>query len=221
MFARSLATLVCLLSFGPCSGFAEPIPAANRELVVFLKTEPGQPRQPLKGMKQEADALMAESGYTISWRDLGDSNRDAGDASVAVIELHGICQAPQSGLAVKDLAPGASLASTAVADGKVLPYSWLDCDNLASLLAPVLLSDAPDKRSALYGRAMGRLVAHELFHALVQTREHDGGGIAKRSFSAQDVLGEHFEFEAASLEKLRDSASNALGAPGELEAAGR
>ena len=211
MFARLLAILICLWVADPRFGRAEPASPPGREVVVYLKTDPAQPAQPIKEMTHEADALMATAGYAISWRALGGSARDASAASLAVIELRGVCQAPQPAAPVESLTAGTSLASTAVADGKVLPYSQLECENLTRLLAAALAKEAADKRDYLYGRAMGRLVAHELFHVLVGTRDHEGSGIAKRSFSANDVLAEHFEFELTALDKFRDSPSDDSG----------
>jgi hypothetical protein len=207
MFARLLAILICLWVADPRFGRAEPASPPARGVVVYLRTDPGQPSQPIHEMTHEADALMATAGYTISWRVLGSSSRDAGDNFLAVIELRGVCQAPQPNTPVESLATGMSLASTAVVDGKVLPYSQLECENLTRLLAAALMKETTDKRDYLYGRAMGRLVAHELFHVLVGTRDHEGSGIAKRFFTAKDVLAEHFEFELAALEKFRDSPS--------------
>jgi hypothetical protein len=215
MFARLLAIFICLWVTDPRLGSAEPASPPARELVVYLKTAPGQPSQPIEEMTRETDALMAAAGYTVSWRVLGVSTRDAVDASLAVIELRGVCQTPQPTTTLDPLPAGASLASTAVADGKVLPYSQIECENLTRLVALSLKRETPGKREYLYGRAMGRLVAHELFHVLVGTRGHDGAGIAKRSFSARDILAEHFEFELTALDKFRDSSSG--GFLGEVE----
>jgi hypothetical protein len=48
-----------------------------------------------------------------------------------------------------------------------------------------------------------RLLAHELYHVLAQTGEHAVEGIAKARFSRADLMAEHFEFEAITLDKLR------------------
>jgi hypothetical protein len=211
MFARLLAILICLWVADPRFGRAQPASPPGRQLVVYLKTDSGQPSQPIADMAREANALMAAAGYTISWRNLDGSSRDAGDASVVVIELRGVCEAPQLAAPVESLMAGASLASTAVADGKVLPYSRLECENLTRLLAPSLAKESTGKRDYFYGRAMGRLVAHELFHVLIGTRDHDGAGIAKRSFSAKEILADHFEFELTALDKLRDPTGGGSG----------
>ncbi len=50
---------------------------------------------------------------------------------------------------------------------------------------------------------MGRLVAHELYHVLAQTRDHATEGIGKPCFSAADLISDRFEFEAVALARFR------------------
>jgi hypothetical protein len=71
------------------------------------------------------------------------------------------------------------------------------------LLAPELARIEPAQRDFLYGRAMGRVLAHELYHVIANKREHAGSGVGKESFNAGDVLGEHFLFEGAALAGLK------------------
>jgi hypothetical protein len=69
---------------------------------------------------------------------------------------------------------------------------------------------------------MGRLIGHELFHILTNTRAHDVGGVAKPYFSAQDLLADHFEFEASTLARFHESAPvDATEGAEALEEAGR
>ena len=184
---------------------AETAFSPDREVVVYLKTAPAQRSELVASMRREAEALLAPAGFSISWRDLAGSSRDTQDAFIALIQFRGICETPAPGVVLDSLADGASLASTAVSDGKVLPYSELECENLSKLVAASLEKETPDKRDLLYGRAMGRLVAHELYHVLSGARDHDAAGIAKRGFSAQDILADHFEFQVPALDKFRDS----------------
>ncbi|HEY3823630.1 MAG TPA: hypothetical protein VGL82_03685, partial [Bryobacteraceae bacterium] len=206
MFARILVVLVCFIGAVLRPGLAEPVDPPHRKLVVYLKTPSGQPQPPVEEMKREVNALMDDAGYLVSWRSPGDYGRDEGDAAVIVSELQGVCEAPRPGTSLEPPATGATLASTAVSDGKVLPFIVVDCSTVTRLLASALPNEAAARREFLYGRALGRVVAHELFHALTGTREHDDGGIAKHSFRASDVLAEHFEFEVATLKRFRESA---------------
>jgi hypothetical protein len=219
MFARILVILVCFLDAASRQGLAEPVDPPHRKLVVYLKTAPGQPAPPAEEMKREVDALMDGAGYSVSWRSPADYGRDEGDASVIVSELRGTCQAPRLGMMLEPPPAGATLASTVVSDGNVLPFILVDCATVTGLLAPALPNEAATRRNFLYGRALGRVVAHELFHALTRTREHDDGGVAKRSFRASDILAEHFEFELATLKRFRESTTVGSGADdGNLDA---
>ena len=210
MYARILVVLVCFIGAVLRPGLAEPVNPPHRKLVVYLKTAPGQPQPPTDEMKREVDTLMEGAGYTVSWRYPGDFGQDEGDAAVIVSEFQGICEVPRPGTTLAPPETGTILASTAVSDGEVLPFIGVDCATVARLLAPELPNEAA-RRNFLYGRALGRVVAHELFHALTGTREHDDSGIAKHSFRASDILAEQFEFELATLKRFRESTTVASG----------
>ena len=51
-------------------------------------------------------------------------------------------------------------------------------------------------------RAVARVAAHEIYHILAQTADHDESGVAKASFSANDLMIEGFSFKASSLHRL-------------------
>jgi hypothetical protein len=204
MFARILVILVCFLDAELRPALAEPVNPPHRKLVVYLKTAPGQPSPPSEEMKREVNALMDDAGYSVAWRSTDDYGRDEGDAAIVVSELRGICEAPPAGMTLQPPDPGATLASTAVSDGEVLPFIWVDCPIVARLLAPALPAERTN-RNHLYGRALGRVMAHELFHAVTKTRDHDDSGVAKHSFRAAEILAERFEFELATLKRFRES----------------
>jgi hypothetical protein len=133
-----------------------------------------------------------------------------------VVDLNGICALPVGYAAGNaPAASGNSLATTNVTDGHVLPFSAVNCAALSRVLAPALLRDAGAQRDFLYGRAMARVVAHELYHVLMRTTEHGRAGIARGCFSVEDLVAERFEFEATVLARMRRkpdpvSASNAV-----------
>jgi hypothetical protein len=96
----------------------------------------------------------------------------------------------------------ASLATTAITDGHVLPFSSLNCTALTRSVSAALAKDAGARRDFLYGRAMARVVAHELYHVLLRTTEHARSGVARSCFTTGDLLSERFEFESATSERL-------------------
>jgi len=197
-----VAGLVSLLSCGFSTGWAEPVSSPDRRVVVYLQTGPSKPDSTVAYMQRELEALMQTAGYRVEWKTPGSSSGED-DSVIAVVELRGSCRPPEGKAQVKPVKNGASLASTAVDGERVLPFSWINCETLTQMLAPSLAEVKSKQRDFLYGRAMGRVLAHELYHMLANEREHVGSGVGKPSFSAKDVLGESFTFEESALARFR------------------
>jgi hypothetical protein len=189
------------------SGWAAAPRLATAKLAVYLKTEASQSARPLDSMKRELSRLMLSAGYEVEWRDAHASNPASiidTSSFLAEVELRGDCQTPPGnsspGATLRDMA---DLASTFVSDGHVLPFSWVNCGNVTKLLAPALLDQPGARGDFIFGRAVGRLLAHEFYHMLMQTREHTRNGISKQCLTASDLLIESFEFEHAALAQLQ------------------
>jgi len=205
VFARLLA-LVCLGGFGIVTCRSEPVTLPNRKVVVYLQAAASPPAGPVAAMRRETASLLAEAGYTIEWREHGSATET--DGILTVLELRGACETPGHS-AVPSVLPGAKLASTAVMDGRILPFSWINCRTLTQFLAPVIMNQPDARREFLYGRAMGRIVAHELYHILSNEPGHDEDGVAKPSFTPRDVLADQFDFNHATLAKLQTRPASA------------
>ena len=154
-------------------------------------------------MKRELARLMQSAGYALEWSGPQDPKIDTG-AFLAVVELRGDCEAP-AGMSPADarLSDAADLASTFVSEGRVLPFSWINCGNVTKLLSSALMDQPGARADYILGRAIARLLAHEFYHMLMQTREHTGSGISKPCFNARDLLAESFEFERSALAELQ------------------
>jgi hypothetical protein len=172
--------------------------ATDSELVVYLKSDPAQPAAPVTYMKRELTSLMRAAGYRVEWG--GESNSDF----LVVVELNGNCVLP-AGYAGRDVpaATSPALASTNVTDGRVLPFASVNCGALTRSLSTVLSKDAAAQRDFYYGRAMARVIAHELYHIVMRTTDHSRNGVSRSCFSTSDLVTERFVFEDAVLAQLR------------------
>jgi hypothetical protein len=196
MFARLFA-FVCISQFALCSSLPGPVITRKQTLVVFLKGAADQSAASLLEMKQETRKLLKPTGYDIEFLTTLDGSPITGRLVVA--EFKGQCSV---GEAPHDSSEGLDLATTAVANGHILPFSELHCAVLSHLLAPALSYVPSAKRESLLGRSLGRILAHELFHILADEPGHENEGVAKRSFSAQDLLSKHFSFEERALDRI-------------------
>jgi hypothetical protein len=203
MFAKSLA-LRCLLTVSVLGGCLSCLRAADHVLVIYEGVEPGQPTEPLEQMRREMQNLMHSAGVRVEWRDLRYREAVEGAEVVVVAELQGVCGLdPENTLAIEGPMHPRRLASSSVSDGSVLPFNSIDCRSLSRFLAHALANESQARQNYLFGRAMARLLAHELYHYLAQTRCHAHAGLAKPCFTVRDLLAAGFEFEGSTLAKLR------------------
>jgi len=192
-----LLALFCLSSTAP-----------SPDLAIYLSADPSQPAAPVEHMKRELSAMMQAAGYRVVWGDPRSPDR-IGHANLVVLELRGPCGlAPGNYGIERSVESGASLAATSVSPGGVLPFSWVNCANLTRMLAPVLAGEPLAQRDYLYGRAMARVAAHELYHAVTGSRDHGREGVAKPRFSVSDLLDESFDFDQTARANLRQRAAD-------------
>ena len=196
MFARLLAAS-CLLTTWLCAGDAR--------LVVSLSAGAGQPGAPVEHMKREVDAIMRRAGFQVEWTMRGADRPDA--PFLVVVALDGVCAPTVAG---DEPGAGVSLATTSIVDGRVLPFSTVGCAALGRTLGPALAGQPGAIRDFLFGRAMARVVAHELYHVLAGTTEHTHSGIARSCYKTSDLLAESFDFEPAVLARLRPAMDDSV-----------
>lgn len=215
MYARLLA-FACLLSCSVLIGRAEPMLAPVATVGVYLKADVSASSLSLQSMRTELRNLLAPAGVTLQWLD-AKSNNAVG--KLIAVDLRGTCQFGSD--KSEKFKNHSALASTAVTDGRVLPFSWVDCVALDQFLRPALKGQPSKEQDESYGRAMGRLLAHEFYHVLAQTESHTQGGISKTSFSVADLLANHFTFhtDALALIQVEQSAPTLAYAPADSEEA--
>lgn len=192
-------------------------PAAAQTLTVYLGNAVSQPGNLIDAMKREAEAIVEPAGLTLEWQALETRPADMSSERLAVVRLKGDCgiQARPGQLSDRD-----PLASTHAHGDRVLPFTELRCDTLTAMLGGAVPGEPRLIREKMVGRAMGRVLAHELYHILGQVKRHASAGAAKSCFQVRDLVADSFRFDAYTLAMLqRDAPSSDVGA--EDAAAGR
>lgn len=156
-----------------------------REVTLILHFEGRHSELTVSEMKRELQHLMGPSGTELSWRNATDISPTESFPSIVVVTFHGSC-------AMLPLAPPlgdqeAPLGYAHVSNGEILPFADVECDRIRSeLLAGHGAISPGDDR--LLGRALGRVLAHELHHIIDRTRTHERSGLFRKSLSPQDLV---------------------------------
>ena len=99
-----------------------------------------------------------------------------------------------------------ALGSTQVGQGRVLPFSEVECDHIRKALAYMRPGSNQLERQNALGLALGRVVAHELYHILTRTTTHATAGLAKASQSLRDLVAlREIGFQEADSQAIRNS----------------
>jgi hypothetical protein len=97
---------------------------------------------------------------------------------------------------------------TFVVDGDVIPHSVVDCDQVARTVAAMRSRFSSNiLLHAMFARAAGRVLTHEMMHVLLQTPEHDGAAFTRPSLRLDDL------FTAPSLRPAQVLALQRIGRP--------
>jgi len=202
MYARLLA-LFGLLFVSASLMRSESTFPAGAVVEVYLHGDSASAVNVLDEMNRELAILMQHAGFQFMEAHGNDQAPSAEATHVIVVELRGACAVPMArSSSAEPIPPALSLASSSVADGRVLPFSWVDCSALSRFLGPAISTQSAQDQGYIYGRAMARLLAHEFYHVLAQTGDHTQTGICKASFSRADLLADHFDFDDVALERL-------------------
>jgi hypothetical protein len=171
------------------AGDAVPGPAIHPAVSVFMDFDSMPVETSFRAMKKEIEGLLKSSGLKLDWRVSSENQVTGPSTAFVVVRFRGRCRLeawPQPG--EDDPPVGAQrLGFTHVANGHVLPFSEIECDQIRKSLAYIDPGATPAERQKAFGLAMGRVVAHELYHMLARTTAHAEEGMAKASQSLRDL----------------------------------
>jgi len=198
---RLITPLVMLLVPAIAPASQKDLPSeVDRPITIYTQFVRQPAGRAIQQMKDELDTIMGPLGLRFEWRSLESANGHDASAELMVVRFKGECQTEW--LPSLTTHSGA-LGWTHVSDGQILPFAGVDCDRIRDLIDHTLAVSLPPERSRMLGRAMARVLAHELYHFLFNTPRHASSGIAKSAYSAGELTSEHLSFDDVELRLLR------------------
>ena len=193
--ARAMLLTVC---------FSLHLGAQGRSLALYAGDASGLDPIAIQSARHELQRLLEPAAIKMLWKTLDTRKTGEQFDQIVVMSFDGSCAEPVAPSSFR-VSPDVtySLADSAVSEGRVLPFVRVDCGYLARMLAPSLRSLSSKERESVFGRALGRVVAHEIYHIMAETTRHQVRGVAKAEFSVRDLTAEDFEFDSASIAQLR------------------
>jgi hypothetical protein len=182
---------------------ASDVSSRLHALTLLLQFEQPAPDRVLAEARRELDSIMKHAGIVSDLRLFSEMTPYQEFGDLVVVRLKGDCRLDARPIRRGESGP---LAFAHTSDGQVLPFMEVLCDRIRGTIRPVMWGDHFRRADELLGRAIARVMAHELYHIIGQTCEHGDDGIAKHSLSGTQLIMETLEFQPEEVQKIQAGA---------------
>ena len=161
-----------------------PVKAASAVTLV-LQFDETYSAESVAAMEREVASIVGESGIAVDWRLLTEIGSSESFDNLVVVRFRGAClmhPAPYS------IDHRSYYAFTHVTDGDVLSFSEVECDKVASAIQLKMSKAQWRQPDSILGRALGRVLAHELYHMLAKSQHHASEGVTKSALTAAQLI---------------------------------
>jgi len=195
--------LICVMSLGAGACWAAGGSHPSLDLTVVLDFKGPHSASAIQEMQREAQAIIENSGVHLDWRMAEEASQNS-YADLVVVRFKGACLVPRDASSYEEtVPPEGPLAFTYTTNGAVQPFSEVACDKVAASVRSAMWGGDFSRADVLMGRALGRVVAHELVHMLTRTRDHGHEGVQKSALSGKQLISGSLPLSPADLTRVR------------------
>ena len=178
---------------------ADEMDVTPSDVTVVLNIKGSSSPQAIQEMQRESSQIIAASGLRLDWKMRGDAvNHTFKD--LVVLTFNGSCAYVPAPPIYDEMGP---YAFTRITNGEVQPFGEVDCDRVVSSVRSAMFGGDFAKADLLVGRALGRVVAHELVHMLTKSDDHAREGVQKASLSGRQLIAASLPLDAFDVGRLK------------------
>jgi hypothetical protein len=187
------AILGLLIAFSQASG------ETNAPVALFARYEHPIPEPVNAALQAELDDIMEPTGFQFLWRELPKSTGREVHRELVVISFKGTCEFQEG---FERAHGGGALGWTHTSGGDLLPFIDVECGRILSMVRSELRHASVEDRAGMAGRALGRVLAHELYHVLGRTKKHGSRGVAKAVYSSTELTTDELQLSEADVRRM-------------------
>lgn len=160
------------------------------EITVVVQADEAFSPQAWQAMEAESKRIAKQAGLKVRFMERSEAASQQ-FTDLVVFRMKGRCQMDSFPALLDERGP---FAWAFTADGNVLPFGEVKCDRVRESIKTALRPEDYRNGDQLLGRALGRVVAHELYHMLANTKKHGKSGVARDALSAQQLVADKLDF---------------------------
>jgi hypothetical protein len=175
------------------------VPSAFGEgITIVLDFQGPRSEQSVAEMKREFTGIMKDTAVRFDFRSRSQASQEA-LSDLVLVRFKGKCVLDPVGYLYDERGPMAFTYST---DGAVQPFSEVACDKVTSAVRSAMSGGDFANADLLLGRALGRVLAHEVVHMLSKSGAHGHTGVARTALSGSQLIAPELRLEPEDVERL-------------------
>jgi hypothetical protein len=189
---------ICALVFGALTpyAFAEGV-------TIVLEFQGPRSDQSIAEMKREFTGIMKDSALTFDFKSRAEA-ADLSFSNLVVVRFQGTCVLRPIPYLIDERGP---LAFTYSTEGEVQPFTEVKCDQVTRAVRSAMSGGDFAHADLLMGRALGRVLAHEVVHILTKSGTHGHQGIARTALSGSQLIAPELRLEPEDADRVRETIS--------------
>jgi hypothetical protein len=190
--------LLCFACFSLLGASTPTRPSDSLTVVLDIKDHHYSPSS-LAAMETETQRIFADTGMKLDWRLKDQLPAHAEFANVVLFTMTGSCRMNMTPVLIDERGP---LALTYISDGEVLPFGEVRCDRIKTSLQRSRHPNNGRSWDTLFGIALGRVMAHELYHMLSDECDHTRNGVTRGSLGADELVSGALRLDSSALSRI-------------------
>ena len=178
-------------------------PAFAEGITIVLDFQGPRSEQSVKEMKHEFAGIMKDSSLRFDFQSRRQAEQTTSSDALVVVKFKGKCVFEPAAYLIDERGPMAFTYST---DGAVQPFSEVECDRVTRAMRSAMSGGDFAKADVLLGRALGRVLAHEVVHILTNSGQHGAAGVAKTALSGSQLIAPELLLDADDLQRISEHA---------------
>ena len=173
-------------------------PAFGEGITIVLDFQGPQSEPSVAEMKREFTGIMKDAAVHFEFRGRKEASQEA-QSDLVMVRFTGKCVLEPVGYLYDERGPMAFTYST---NGAVQPFSEVACDKVTTAVRSAMAGGDFADADRLLGRALGRVLAHEVVHMLSKSGTHGHTGVAKTALSGSQLIAPELRLEPEDLERI-------------------
>jgi hypothetical protein len=173
-------------------------PAFGEGITIVLDFQGPRSEPSIAEMKREFAGIMKDSALRFDFRWRSQASQES-LSDLVLVRFTGKCRLEPVGYLYDERGPMAFTYST---DGRVQPFSEVACDKVTSAVRSAMAGSDFANADVLLGRALGRVLAHEVVHILSKSGAHGRTGVAKTALSGSQLIAPELRLGPEDLERM-------------------